>query len=395
MNWLITFAFVVGTMFAPNGNADAQKPQGAPPQAAKSAPTSGAGEILTAIDVAALILGGSTDADIAKSLSGQRGFDRETALTKGITDAQITRYLIIHKNPSDPVSDSNQALLRKVDGDSYYHKKEYDKAAREYTLAARHSAGKFEPYKLRADSYKQYLQTELNSASGSSSAKANPALLEKSRMLLCLAVNADYAKARTLNNQTLSDTVVKMNALRSRMSSGQGQYDATVKVDPTYHKSARQKIDMRQLRLLENQVRACKHDDTLITAAMSDSKQVCGQEDAARRQLVKTEREKARDKKWVRYGEKEEASYFYDKAGMTRSKDYLTVGTRVENNDNEKAYDTAKLRINCMSNTLGIIDRQSYDAIGNLASELHEKNPADKKVVKGSMEEMLLKEVCN
>jgi len=110
---------------------------------------------------------------------------------------------------------------------------------------------------------------------------------------------------------------------------------------------------------------------------------------------VKIERDGGRDKKWVKYGEKEEASCFYDKAGMIKSKEYLTVGTRLEKNDDEKAYDTAKLRVNCKSNTVGIIDLLSHNAIGNLASESHEKNPADKKVVKGSIEEKLLKEVCN
>lgn len=68
---------------------------------------------------------------------------------------------------------------------------------------------------------------------------------------------------------------------------------------------------------------------------------------------------------------------------------------RGENNDDENAYDTVKLRVNCKSKTVGIIDLLSYDTIGNLASELHEKSPADKKVVKGSIEEMLFKEVCN
>jgi len=110
---------------------------------------------------------------------------------------------------------------------------------------------------------------------------------------------------------------------------------------------------------------------------------------------VKIERDKAKDKKWVKYGEKEEAGVFYDKAGITKSKEYLTVETRLENNDDEKTYDTVTLRVNCRSNTVGIIDLLSYDAIGNLASESHEENPIDNKVVKGSVEEMLFKEACN
>ncbi len=394
MNWLTIFSFAMATIFVSNASVGAQKPQRVPSQTAKPTPAAVAGEVLTAIDVALLMMGGSADADISKSLAGQSGFDRETVLAKGNSDEQIIRYLVIYKNPYDSVGDPNQFLIRKAEGDKYYQKKEYEKAAKEYTLAARYSTDKYEPYKLRADSYKQYLLTKLNPQAEASSDKAKQDLIDRSRTLLCHAIGADYAKARSLNNKALSDTVVQLNALRSRMASKEGQYDAPLKVDPTYLKSARQKKDMRQARVWENQVRACKHNDTVIAGAMSDSKLSCGKEDAARRQAARMERDRGRDKRWVMYGEKDGAVHFYDKAGVAKSKEYTNVPTRHENVDSEKAFDAATVRVSCKSKSVATMDLKSYDEIGNLASESHEKNPADNKVVKGSIEEMLLREVC-
>src|SRR5512140_1198013 len=53
-----------------------------------------ADEIVTAIDVAELWNKGLGDADIASRLSTQRGFDRQAALNKGVTDEKIIDDLI-------------------------------------------------------------------------------------------------------------------------------------------------------------------------------------------------------------------------------------------------------------------------------------------------------------
>jgi cytochrome c-type biogenesis protein CcmH/NrfF len=65
-----------------------------PPQKDKGTLVSSENEILTAIDVVDLMQRGSSDADIAKLLSDQSGYDRASALKKGNTDEQIIRSLI-------------------------------------------------------------------------------------------------------------------------------------------------------------------------------------------------------------------------------------------------------------------------------------------------------------
>jgi hypothetical protein len=394
MTRLIIFALATASMFISGTCLEAQTPPAAPSQSDKATGSSQADEISTAIDVVALIMGGSGDADIAKSLSTQRGFDRESALNKGATDEQIIRYLIIHRNPAESIIDNNKFIVRKAEGDKHHNQKQYDKAAKEYTLAAKYSPVKYEPYKLRADAYKQYLLAELSLAPESSPEKARQELIDKSRMHLCNAIYSDYAKARSLNDKALQDTLVELNVIRNRMGSPEGPYDTKLNVDPTYRKTAQYKLDMIKMRPLENQIRAYKHNDRGITEAMSDYKSICGKEDAARRQFVRTEQDSNRDKKWIKYGEKDETSLFYDKSGITTSKEYLTVPTRHEKLYDEKAYDTASVRVNCKLSTVGILDRMSYDEIGKLTSESHDKNAIDRKVTQGSVEEMLLREVC-
>jgi hypothetical protein len=390
MKWTIIYTLMMASMFMSGFVANAEMPAAVPPQKDKGAIASGENEILTAIGVVDLMQRGSSDADIAKLLSDQRGYDRVSALKRGNSDEQIIKYLmaITTKN----IIDDNKSLQHKMEGDKYYREPQYDKAAKEYTLAIKYSDDKYEPYKLRADTYKQYLKTKLNPV-GSDSNKTRQGLVDKSRTLMCYAIYADYTKATKINDKTLSDIILEFNVLKNRMASEKMDYDTDINVLPYYYKSAQKVYSMRRFRGIRQSRVTASIADADIKKALSDYKLVCGKEDAARGELIRIEKDERRDKKWIKYGETTETSHFYDKSGVAKSKESLTVWTRQERSD-EKSYDVTRVRINCGSSTIGKIEFSRYDEMGNLVSNRHYDDVTMANITPNSVDGLLFKEVC-
>lgn len=295
MKRIILFTFVLVNMFMPGFAVNAETPDAAPLQKDKGYIAAGENEILTAIDVVALMQRGSSDADIAKLLSDQRSYDRVSALKKGSTDEQIIKYLL--SDPTKKTIDDRESMQHKTEGDKYFNKSQYDEAAKEYTLAIRYADDKYEPHKLRADAYKQYLVTKLNPFSGSDSDKTRQDLIDQSRALLCYAIYADYTKAAKINDKTLSDIILESNVLKNKMAKEKMDYDTNINVDPYYYKSAQKVHNMRRLRGLRQLQVTASIADADIKKALLDYKLVCGKEDAAREELIRIEKDKRRDKK--------------------------------------------------------------------------------------------------
>jgi tetratricopeptide (TPR) repeat protein len=222
---------------------------------------------------------GSSDADIAKLLSDQRGFDRTSAIDKGNTDEQTIKYLMADTTKS--IIDDNKSLQHKTEGDKYYGESLYDKAAKEYTLAIKCSDDKYEPYKLRADTYKQYLITKLDPVSGSDLDKTRQGLIDKSRALMCSAIYTDYTKAIKINDKALSNNLLELDVLKKRMTDDRTDYDTNINVAPYYYKSAQRTHDMRRLRQLNRSRGTLNSADASIKKDLSDYKLVCGKENAA------------------------------------------------------------------------------------------------------------------
>jgi hypothetical protein len=248
-----------------------------PPQKDKGVIVSGENEILTAIDVVDLMQRGSSDAEIAKLLSDQRGFDRASAHKNGSTDGQIIKSLIA--DPTKKTPDDKESMKHKNEGDINFSKSQYNKAAKEYTLAIQYSDNKYEPYKLRADTYKQYLKTQLNPVSGSSSEKRRQDLFDQSRGLLCSSIYADYSEAIRLNDKTVSDIILELNALKYKMSKQTIVYEENSKVVASRYRGGQNIHDMRRLQILyQSHIAAQKANKTIrktIDEAVSDYKAVC------------------------------------------------------------------------------------------------------------------------
>ena len=134
----------------------ASSPPGSPPEA--QAPLSGAAtqngragavarveDIITAIEVADMLTRGVNYSRIATLLSYQRGFDRGSALKKGETDEQITKYLITKTRNIPAMAGGNESKLHEYEGDKQYREFQYGKAAKEYTLAIEYSADRYSP----------------------------------------------------------------------------------------------------------------------------------------------------------------------------------------------------------------------------------------------------------
>jgi hypothetical protein len=271
-----------------------------PPQKDKVALISGENEILTAIDVVDLMQRGSSDAEIAKLLSDQSGYDRASALKNGSTDEQIIKSLIAI--PAKKTVDDKESMKHKTEGDINFSKSHYDKAAKEYTLTIKYSEDKYEPYKLRADTYKQYLKTKLSPVSGSSSDKTRQDLYDKSKRLLCDSIYSDYSEAIRLNDKTVSDIVLELNVLKNKMSKKTIIYEEDSKVAASRYRGGQNIHNAHTLKKLHySYVAAQKANKTIrktIDEALSDYKMVCEvKEDAAHQELKKIETDSKKDKK--------------------------------------------------------------------------------------------------
>ena len=263
-----------------------QGPAGSPPGATPPLPGApikpgpagsppGAEQIMTAIDVSDMLSRGDSNAEIATLLSNQKGFDRASALKKGQTDEQIIKYLITKTGSLRPVAGVNMSKQHENEGNKQFRESRYGKAAKEYTLAIEYSRQNPEPYKLRADAYKQYLKTNLIAAAKSGSDKARRALFDQSKALLCHAIQFDYAKANDLNQKALAAINADTYLLSNKMNQDKTNYEPESNVTPYHIKSAEKTHDSRRLRNLYQSQRAAIQAGANIKAAIQDYELVC------------------------------------------------------------------------------------------------------------------------
>jgi hypothetical protein len=351
-------------------------------------------EILTAIDVAEFIKSGSSDADIAKQLSAQHGFDRESALKNGQTDQQIIIKLITGAYGSDNIPDKNKAISHKFAGDKYLKESKYEQAATEYSLAINDSRDNLVLYKTRGDSYKQYLKSKMPASQGVSGDEAKHAPSARARLLVCGSIYSDYKKVITLNSDLKANNELQINILKTDMSKKRVPSQDKSDVAPNYYRAAGNIHGMREMDRLYRIHRAAVQTDTSTRKALADYKTVCREEDAALRESIRSEKERKRDKKWLTYGKSGDSLHFYDKASIEKSKEALKVWTRHEGIADELADEVALVRIDCQKRTIGTIESLTYDEIGNLLKKQHNDDVAMKKAVTGSIEEKLIKETC-
>jgi len=348
-------------------------------------------QILSATEVAALMEKGQSDADIAKKLSEQQGVDRSSPLLKGKTDEQVTVYLLTRPKSSGKVVDKGKIIKHKAEGETYYKGLQYDKAANEFSLAISYASDNYELYKLRGDSYKQYLMTTLSPSSPAGQDVAKRALFDRKRTLICDSIYADYRMALDLADKSIQNGVTEMNKLRDRMVELKEDKDPSTQYKK---KSAENIISMRLMQRILYQQRAAKQAGITIKKAVDDYKTVCAKEDTARRDVIRLQRDKTRDRKWIKYGEKDETTYFYDKSNLSKSKEGITVLYRKETTDDDTSYDLVKAKVDCKKRTLSILDSSRYDETGKLVGKKQHDAKSIKNVVPGSTDEMLLAITC-
>jgi hypothetical protein len=351
-------------------------------------------EVLTAIDVAELISRGSSEPDIVNLLSSRQKFDAASARNKGKTDEQIIAYLIDNQDRSKKGNDRNQSIRHRTDGDKYFLEAQYKKAAKEYASAIAFSKEDYTPYKLRGDAYKKYLTAEFSQSPGTKADEAKNDLLKKTRVLLCRSIYSDYTKATEIIDEAIRKNIAEINAIKFRMEQRSPNYEAEDKASPSRSRTAQEIKDMRHYRTLTQIQGIANQAKSKMKMAVADYKLACEKEDAARREFIKTERENKREKKWARYIETEEFSYFYDKAGIARVDDNLEVWTRRENMNDEASADVSKIRINCGKSSSATLYTMKYDEMGEEVSKVQNDNLIMSKIFPGSMEERLFKEVC-
>jgi hypothetical protein len=239
------------------------------------------GEILTAIDVATLLKNGSSVADIAKAVSEQRGFDRDSALKAGKTDLQIVNYLISGTVYAKDVADKNVAIHGKFDGDTLFKESKFDKAAAQYTLAIRNARDKYDLYKARGDSYKQYMKTKgaVSTKKGAAGAAQSPD--DTALKLVCSATNSDYRNSLRLNGELIQKLDTNIKVLNGKMGSKNLAKPQDTMVAPYHNKAAGNIQDMREMRVLYNSRTIARQTDINLKKSLADIKVICGEEDPA------------------------------------------------------------------------------------------------------------------
>lgn len=348
-------------------------------------------EILTAIDVTTLMEKGTSSAEIANTLAKQRGIDRTAPSLKGKSDEQIIYYLLAKPKAATKVVDKGKSITYKSEGETYYKKLQYDKAAQKFTLAMIYSDTNHDLYKLRGDSYKKYLTTNFSPDSSSTRDEATQVLFDKKRKLMCNSIHADYRTASNLVDKRIQENITESNKLMERMVEIQEGTDPTLQYKK---KSAANIISMRLMRRVNYQQNVAKQAGTQLKKAIADYKVVCGKEDAERRELIKRERDTTRDEKWVEFSEKDGASSFYDKTNLLKAKGSSTAWLRIENSDDVASYDLNKVTLDCTKRTISTLESSRYDETGKRMTIKQPEKTLVKRVLPGSSEELLFGKVC-
>ncbi len=348
-------------------------------------------EILSAFDVATLMEKGSSDADIANLLAKQRGVDRTAAPLKEKTDQQAIYYLLTYAKPKGKVPDLGKTVVHKAQGDTAMKAGQYEKAATEYSLAINFTNTDYQPYKLRADSYIDYLKRESAASPGAGTAKDKPAMSEKTRSLFCNSIYNDYHFASLLNNNQVQSAILEMDRLRDRMQELRNNPDPSVDYK---RKSYENILNMRLLQQIYYRQREAYQAGVNLRRAQTEYNTVCANEEANRKALVRLARDKARDKKWMKFGEKEDESYFYDTSNLAKSNGSITALFLKENTYDEKSYQLTKLSLDCKKKTYTTLEYSGYDGDGKQVFQKKFKNTDSKSAAPDSAEALLLGALC-
>ncbi|MGA7827106.1 MAG: surface-adhesin E family protein [Geobacteraceae bacterium] len=348
-------------------------------------------EILSAFDVVTLMKKGSSDADIVKVLTEQRGIARDSAPIKGKSDEQALYYLLTYAKPKGKVPDRGKTLIHKDLGDKALRSGLFEKAATEYSLAIDFSENDYAPYKSRADSYSGYLKAKTDIAKNAGSEVKEPPLSGETRSLLCNNIYNDYHLASLLNNKEVQAGILEMDRLRDRMQELRDNPDPSVDYK---RKSYENIMNMRLLQQIYYSQRNAYQAGVNIRKAQEQYNTLCADEEAARRDMVRLTRNTMRDKKWQKFGEKEDESYFYDTSNISKSKGISTVMFLKENIYDDKSYQLTKLTLDCKKKTFATQDYSGYDEYGNQVFHKTFKNSAMKSAAAGTAEALLLDAIC-
>lgn len=365
------------------------------PAGAESGKTETA-KIETAIDATALVEGGASDAEIIRQLSEQRGMTPGSATLRGKSEPRQILSLLDLPEPSQKDADKGKTAAHRTAGEDLFKKGDFAKAAWEFTQATRYAADnldiyKYELYKMRGDSYKEFLKTRLNPLTPSGKEEAKKPFFDKKREMVCGAVYADYRKASDLLDRSIQTGITEIEARNVRMK------ELKEGKDPTrQHKSKSGEYinimrDMRRILYRQASARSgVKH----LKEAMDDYRTVCSAEEKARRDQAREARDKARDKNWIKFGEIDDARYFYDKDAVKKAKNRVTAWFRKETLDDEASYELTGIRLDCGKKTYATLEISSYGEDGKLKAKQQFKKAAEKKVVRDKPEAMLLGRVC-
>lgn len=348
-------------------------------------------EILSAFDVATLRESGFSDADIAKLLAEQRGVNKDFAPIKGKPDQQVIYYLLTYAKPKGKVPDLGKTVTHKAQGATALKEGLYEKAAKEFSLAINFSDNDYEPYKSRADSYMQFLEAKPLAAPVTTTAEKKPAVSKEMKSLLCNCIYNDNHFASLLNNKEVQSGIFEMDRLRDRMQELRDNPDPSVDYK---RKSYENILNMRLLQQVYYRQREAYQAGVNIRKAQTEYNTVCADEEATRRKMVKLERDKMRNEKWVKFGEKEEETYFYDKSTLAKSKGSVTILFLKENIYDEKSYQLTKLTLNCTKKTFATMEYSGYDGDGKQVFQKKFKNTVNKKAAPDTAEDLLLGAIC-
>ena len=354
------------------------------------------GKILTAIDVAALMENGSSDVEIVKLLSEQRSIDKASPILKGKTEQQKIPILLNLPEPSKKDADKGKTAAYRTAGENFFKIGEYAKAARELSLATKYSANNldiynYELYKARGDSYKEFLKAKLSPSTPIGREEAKRQFFEQKRKLICGAVYSDYRTASALLDRTVRDGITELETRNVRMKELKEGKDPTRQ----YKTKSSEYINiMRDMRRLLYRQASAKSGAKHLKSALDDYRTVCSAEEQVRADLVRQARDKARDRKWVKFGEIDDASYFYNKAAVKKSNNSVTAWFRKETTDDEKSHDIVKVSLECGKKTFATQETSSYGEDGKLKSKHQFKKAVVKSVVKGGPEELLIGSIC-
>jgi hypothetical protein len=348
-------------------------------------------ETLTAIDVTTLMEKGASSAEIADTLAKQWNLDRATPPLKGKTDEQVIYYLLANPEFSTKAVDKGKFITYKAEGETYLKNLLYDKAAEKFSLAMIYSEPNHDLYKLRGDSYTRYLTTNYPPASSGTQDEAKQGMLDNKRKLLCNNIYSDYLTASRLADKKIQDNITELNMLRNRMVELKEGNDPNVQYKK---KSAENIIGMRLMQRTQYKYNSAKHANITIKKALANYKVICSKEDAERRDLIRLERDKTRDRKWVKYGEKDESAFFYNKSNLLKSKGSSTAWLRIENTEDVTSHVLVKVKLDCTKRTLGTIEYSLFDETGTLTSKKQPEKILAEKILPGSSEELLLGKIC-